>query len=209
MSVNPIILWPESWLNQKSVPVLPEEFNSEELAGLAEDLVDTMAAARGLGLAAPQLGVHKRVVAVPHPKYGVIVLCNPVLSEFTTSKQVTLEGCLSLPTITLPVERPTGVKVAAQRMDGTGFEEVWSGMAAIAVQHECDHLDGKTIADTVGPLRKQMIRKKLTKVVRDMRRAAENKEKVTRSVIKKVKELPTDPSEYAPPPKAAVAKPGP
>jgi len=196
MAVRPIILWPETWLNQQSAPVLPEEFNTEALIELAADLVDTLSAARGVGLAAPQLGVHKRVVAVPDPKQGILVLCNPTLSEFAPEKRVSLEGCLSLPTVTLPIERPIRVKVTARRVGGAVYEEVWSEFAAVAVQHECDHLDGKTIADNVGPLRKQMIRKKLTKVMREMKRAEENKNDVLKTVVRKVKELPTDPSDY-------------
>lgn len=197
MAVRPIILWPEPWLNQQSAPVLPEEFGSELLQELETDLVDTMRAARGVGLAAPQLGVHKRVIAVPDPEKlsqgGVLVLCNPVLSEFATEKRGGLEGCLSLPGQNLHIERFVSVKLTAKLASGADVEGVWSGFAAIALQHECDHLDGKTIADSVGPLAKQMLRKKLKKVMRAMRQAEENK----RSIIKKAKGLPTDPSDYA------------
>src|ERR1035437_322662 len=125
MSVRPIILWPESWLNKLSVPVLPEEYNSDQLIELATDLVDTMRAARGVGLAAPQLGVLKRIVAVPNPEKliegGVLILCNPVLSEFSPEKHRGLEGCLSLPGQTLSIERSRQVQVTAKRVDGTDF----------------------------------------------------------------------------------------
>lgn len=211
MAVRPIILWPEPWLNQQSVPLLPEEFGSEQLKELAVDLVDTMSAARGVGLAAPQLGVHKRVVVVPNPERlnegGVLVLCNPVLSEMSPERKVNVEGCLSLPGATLPVERAVSVKVTAKFIDGVDLEAVWSGFAAVAVQHECDHLDGKVIADNISPLRKQLLRKKLKKVMREMQRAQEAEE-AKRLLLQKVKGPPPNPSEYTLPP-AVAPKSGP
>lgn len=175
MAVRPIILYPESWLKQKSAPVLLEEFGSDQLRELVADLAETMVAARGVGLAAPQIGVHKRVVVVPSPtnpsRGNLVVLCNPVLSEFTAEMQTTLEGCLSLPGVTLPVKRPVGVKLKAQTVEGVDFEAEWSGFAAIALQHECDHLDGKTIADNISYMKKQFVLKQLKKTVREMQEA--------------------------------------
>lgn len=203
MNVRPIILWPESWLNQVSAPVLPEEYNSEALLELAADLVATMRAARGVGLAAPQLGVHKRIVVVPNPEKlaegGVLVLCNPMLSDFSEEKHRGLEGCLSLPGLTLSIERSNKVRVTAKRVDGTDFVAVWEGFAAVAVQHECDHLDGITIADSVGPLGKTVLRKKLKKVMKAMEKAQESK----REVAKLARGSRPDPSDYELPPRSA------
>lgn len=201
MAVRPIVLWPESWLNQQSSPVLPEEFNSEQLNELAEDLFETMSAARGLGLAAPQLGVHKRVIAVPDAtrlaqgQRATIVLCNPVLSELSEEKKRAPEGCLSLPNIELWMDRSTSVKVTAKTIDGKDYEGVWTGLPAIAVQHECDHLDGKTIADSIGQLHKQLLRKKLKKVMRNLERAREQEEQARHAVIRKAMG-PRDVNEY-------------
>jgi peptide deformylase len=203
MSVRPIILWPEPWLNQLSALVLPEEYNSEVLLELATDLVDTMRAARGVGLAAPQLGVHKRIVVVPNPEKlaegGVLVLCNPVLTDFSEEKHRGLEGCLSLPGLTLSIERSNKVRVSAKRVDGTDFLGVWEGFSAVALQHECNHLDGITIADSVGPLGKSVLRKKLKKVMKVMERAQESK----REVAKLARGSKPDPSEYALPSRRA------
>jgi peptide deformylase len=177
--------------------VLQEEFNSDPLLELATDLVDTMRAARGVGLAAPQLGVHKRIVVVPNPEKlvegGVLVLCNPVLTDFSEEKHRGLEGCLSLPGLTLSIERPYKVRVTAKRVDGTDFLGAWEGFAAIALQHECNHLDGITIADSVGPLGKTVLRKKLKKVMKVMERAQESK----KEVAKLARGAKPDPSEYA------------
>lgn len=199
MAVRPIVLWPEPWLNKQSAAVLPEEFGSEPLVELADDLVETMHAAKGIGLAAPQLGVHKRVVAVPDPTrrapHGTLVLCNPVLSELAAEKEKAPEGCLSLPGVELWMERSTSVKVTARLVDGTDYEGVWNAIPARALQHECDHLDGKTIADGVGPLRKQMLQKKLKKVMKDLERAREREQEARRALIRKARG-PQDPSEY-------------
>lgn len=201
MAVRPIILWPESWLNQKSTPVLPDEFGSEQLSELAVDLFETMQAARGLGLSAPQLGVHKRVIAVPDPtqaalgRRATIVLCNPVLSELSEGKNRAPEGCLSLPSIELWMERYTSVKVTAKTIDGKDYESVWTGLPAVAVQHECDHLEGETIADGIGQLHKQLLRKKLKKTMRNLERAREQEEQAKHALIRKAMG-PRDANEY-------------
>jgi peptide deformylase len=183
--------------------VLQEEYGSEPLFELAADLVDTMRAARGVGLAAPQLGVHKRVVVVPDAERlvegGVLVLCNPVLTDFSEDKHRGLEGCLSLPGVTLSIERPSRVRVAAKRVDGTDFTAVWEGFAAIALQHECDHLNGVTIADSVGPLGKTVLRKKLKKVMKAMERVQEHKQ----AIVKLARDTGSDPTDYALPARRA------
>jgi len=197
MAIRPIIIWPEPWLSQKSDLVLPEEFNSESLKELETDLVETMTAAKGVGLSAPQLGVHKQVIVVPDPtpldgRTRALVLCNPVLSEFSAARRGGQEGCLSLLDIILPVERAIRVKITAKRVDGSDFEAVMTELFAVAVQHECDHLVGKTIADGMGPLRQSMIKDKLKKVMREMVRAEERKQ----STLQKLKGAKTDPSDY-------------
>jgi peptide deformylase len=198
MSVVPIVLWPEPWLNQKSDPVLPEEFGSEALKELEVALVETMLAARGVGLSAPQIGIHKQIIAIPDPvlvdgAMRALVLCNPVLSEVSEAKRSGQEGCLSLPTILLPVERAVRVKLTAKRVDGSDYEVVLDELFAVAAQHECDHLVGRTIADGMGPLRQSMIKEKLKKVMREMERADERKQ----ATLQKLKGDKTNPSEYS------------
>lgn len=203
MSVRPIIMWPEPWLSEKSDPVLPEEFNSDQLKEIVQDLVDTMNQCGGLGLSAPQLGVHKRIITVrdfpkPPDEPKPLVVCNPVLSDFSEEKQSGVEGCLSLPGVRVPRERALRVKVTGKLVDGSDFSEVAEGLRAVAIQHEYDHLEGKTIADDAGPVRRDMIKRKLDKFIRDRERE-EEKRKKNLEIRAAEKADQTDPEDYTVP----------
>jgi peptide deformylase len=114
---------------------------------LINDMIETMYDADGVGLAAPQVGVLKRVAVVDVGE-GPIVLINPVITE-STGEQVEVEGCLSLPGKQGYVKRPAKVKVKALNVDGEDFEVHGENLLAIALCHEIDHLDGILFTDKV------------------------------------------------------------
>lgn len=164
MSPRPILLFPNPTLRQTTREVL--EFG-EEIAALARDLAETMYAAPGVGLAAPQIGDLRRVAVVDvdpsGPKSELHVLVNPrILSR--AGAETDLEGCLSIPGFTERVERPLAVRVAAQRANGERFEMEATGFLARALCHEIDHLDGILFIDHLRGLRRQLAMRKLGKL---------------------------------------------
>lgn len=164
MSSRPILLFPNSALRQTTREVT--EFG-EEIAALARDLAETMYAAPGVGLAAPQIGDLRRVAVVDvdpsGPKSELHVLVNPrILSR--AGAETDLEGCLSIPGFTERVERPLAVRVAAQRATGERFEMEATGFLARALCHEIDHLDGILFIDHLRGLRRQLAMRKLGKL---------------------------------------------
>lgn len=197
MTVRPIVMWPEPWLKQKSVEVLPEEFGSPDLVELAEDLVETMQAARGLGISAPQIGVHKRIIVIPSPEKGWLTVCNPVVTPTIATKNRGQEGCLSLPGVALYIERHEGVRLEGRAVDGAAIAFELTGLAAIAAQHECDHLDGTTIAEHVGPAHQQLLRAKMKKAVRNMERSQKRVMEGRKAAIALARKATTDPDDYA------------
>jgi peptide deformylase len=142
----------------------PVETFDAELAQLAEDMIETMYAARGIGLAATQVNVHRRllVLDVSEAQDTPRVYVNPtiVASEGTETCE---EGCLSVPGIYAEVTRAEKVRVAAQDVRGETFEEDLDGMHAICLQHEMDHLEGKLFIDYLSPLKRRMVTKKIQK----------------------------------------------
>ena len=210
------MLWPEEILNQKSAPVLDTEFNTDALKDFAKTLVETMVAARGVGISAPQVGALKRIIVIPNPvqfaepmsapdgaepkvlrtdEPPFLVLCNPevtpVADALTTKEQ---EGCLSLPGVLLQRERVTKVNLKGRTTDGLNYDQLVVGLAAIAAQHETDHLDGKTIADNIGPMQKHMIMKKLNKLTRAMEKAERKQEQAR---IESIRAKARQADEYA------------
>jgi len=199
MTVRMIIMWPEPWLALKSDPVLPEEFNSDEMKELSKDLVDTMRATKGVGLSAIQLGVQKRIIVIPDPENTVpgmpLVLCNPELSELSEEKQSGQEGCLSLPQVLIPKERSVSVKVSGKLVTGDPYQTTMTGLYAVAAQHEYDHLEGKTIADGIGPVKKSLVEAKLNKFLRERDRENKNWKKVSEKA-KAARDAQTSPDDY-------------
>tara|TARA_B100000575_G_C22825880_1_gene485313 strand:- start:37 stop:540 length:504 start_codon:yes stop_codon:yes gene_type:complete len=132
------------------------------LAEFAENMLETMYAAPGIGLAATQVNVHKRVIVVDvsETKNEAYTLINPVLEPFGARIQ-SEEGCLSVPDIYESVERFEQVNVTAQDVNGECIELTASGMLAICIQHECDHLEGKLFVDYLSSLKRNRINKKL------------------------------------------------
>ena len=145
-------------LRQETAPV-PEV--TDELRRLIDDMFETMHAAKGIGLAAPQVGRSERltVVDVDDVQY---VLINPEIVEREGSAKGE-EGCLSIPDVYADVERKEWIRVRAQDVTGKTFELETDGLLAICIQHEMDHLVGKVFVDYLSPLKRSLLLRKLEK----------------------------------------------
>lgn len=145
---------------------------TDHIRRLARDMFETMYHAEGVGLAAPQVGVSRRlfVVDVPERPEGrdepvrhVHALVNPVIVESSAETARETEGCLSIPGIEESVTRPAQVVVEAQALDGSPVRIDAHGMLARVLQHEADHLDGVLFIDRLSPLKRSLVRKKWRK----------------------------------------------
>ena len=135
-----------------------------QLNSLIEDMLETMYSARGIGLAATQVNVHKRllVLDISEDQTGSRVYINPeILSQ--SGEQNCEEGCLSVPGVYASVKRAENVIVKAQDKTGKFYEEQLEGLHAVCIQHEIDHLDGRLFVDYLSPLKRNMVRRKLEK----------------------------------------------
>ena len=161
MPILPILQHPDPRLRNQAEPVTAFD---ADLDRLLEDLFDTMYEAPGIGLAATQVNVHKRVIVVDVsadknlPRYFV----NPVILERDGSEEME-EGCLSVPGVYETVQRASWIKLTAYDSAGQPFELESEGLLAICIQHEIDHLDGKLFVDHLSLLKQSRIRKKLKK----------------------------------------------
>ncbi|MGH8162840.1 MAG: peptide deformylase [Rhodanobacteraceae bacterium] len=138
-----------------------------ELKRLAADMLETMYEAPGIGLAATQVDVHRRLLVtdVSEQRNDPRVLVNPEILD-AQGHQTYQEGCLSVPGIFADVERAGSIKVRAQDLDGKTFEFETDGLLAVCVQHEMDHLIGKLFVDYLSPLKRELVRRKLEKARR-------------------------------------------
>jgi peptide deformylase len=132
------------------------------MAKLADDMLETMYAAPGIGLAATQVNVHKRLIVVDVSEDGVSphILLNPQL-ELLGGKVSADEGCLSVPGFYERVERAESINVVAQDVHGAPITFSADGLLAVCIQHECDHLEGKLFVDYLSSLKRNRINKKL------------------------------------------------
>lgn len=175
MAVRPVVVWPDDKLRQPSVAI---EAVDESVRALYQDLVDSMYAENGLGIAALQLGDPRRMFIVEprlagrEPTDPPVAFLNPEVVWVSDEQQDSEEGCLSFPEIYVKVKRPMRARVRAMDLTGNWFEFEGEGLLARCLLHENDHLTGKLLVDFVGPLKRQMIKKKLQKV----KGAAENEE---------------------------------
>jgi peptide deformylase len=173
MALLPIVKFPDPFLRQPTEDV--KAFD-DELKRLVEDMTETMYASNGAGLAAIQVGVAKRVFIVEGAVAGgsendpPMVFINPVFEALSDEKETTDEGCLSFPGVYVPVKRSLKARVRARDVNGQEFVAEGEGLYARAMQHEHDHLINKLLIDYVGPIKRQMIKRKLE---RDARAAAE------------------------------------
>lgn len=173
MAIRNILLHPDPRLRKVCDPVASI---SPEIGRLAEDMLATMYDAPGIGLAAPQVAVMKRVLVMDCVKDPALaprpmVLVNPSVTWASEDRSTYDEGCLSLPEHYADVTRPAKVRVAWTALDGTAQEEEFEGLWATCVQHEIDHLDGRLFIDYLGPLKRQMITRKMEKLKRERARA--------------------------------------
>ncbi len=161
MAILKILEFPDPRLRKKAVPV---DAVDDDLRRLIDDMFETMYAAPGIGLAATQVDVHRRLLVadVSAEKDDPRVLVNPeILAKDGVA--VTEEGCLSVPGYYEEVERAGHIRVRYLDRDGTAREEDFEGLLAVCVQHEIDHLDGKLFVDYLSEAKRQRIRKRLEK----------------------------------------------
>ena len=170
MAFRPIVLWPDSLLRTKAEPVAQV---TDETRTLIADLWQTMREARGAGLAAPQIGVLQRVIVVDvvyaDEKTAPIAMVNPVIALASETKEIYNEACLSLPNQSWDVERPS--RILVNYLDEQGQEKTLeaTGVQAVAIQHEIDHLDGKVYVDHLSTLKRDLARKKAQKFQRGLK----------------------------------------
>ncbi len=156
-----ILEFPDPRLRTRATPV---EAVDDDLRALIDAMFETMYAAPGIGLAATQVDVHKRLLVtdVSADKTEPLCFINPEIIDREGSI-ITEEGCLSVPEIYAKVERAERVRVRALNRDGMEFEIDADGLLAVCVQHEMDHLEGKLFVDYLSELKRQRIRKQLEK----------------------------------------------
>lgn len=170
--IRPILIHPDPRLKRTAEPLQAVDDATRQLL---DDMLETMYAAPGIGLAAPQLGIGRRIVVMdcaareddpPDP----VCLVNPELL-WTSDEQVELEeGCLSVPDVYAPVNRPAAVRVRFLDREGQVQERDWQGIRARCVQHEIDHLNGRLFLDYLSPMRRQLITGKMKKLKRERAR---------------------------------------
>lgn len=161
MAILNILSYPDERLRIKAKPV--EQFDTR-LHQQIDDMLETMYAAPGIGLAATQVDYHQRliVIDVSEDKNRPLVLINPEITEKDGIQQID-EGCLSVPGIYEPVERAEHIRLTSRDKNGTPFEMEAEDLLAVCIQHEIDHLEGKLFVDYLSQLKRQRIRKKLEK----------------------------------------------
>ncbi|HRP25619.1 MAG TPA: peptide deformylase [Thauera sp.] len=164
MALLPILRYPDPRLHTVAKPVAEVD---DEIRQLVADMAETMYEAPGIGLAATQVNVHRRVVVIDisEDKSGLMALINPEILE-RSGEQVCEEGCLSVPGIYEKVARAERVKVRALNKKGETFELEADGLLAVCIQHEIDHLDGKVFVEYLSQLKLGRIKSKLAKKAR-------------------------------------------
>lgn len=170
--ILPIYTYGSAVLREKAEDITPEY---PELNTLIDNMFETMYNSQGVGLAAPQIGLSIRLVVITldclsddFPEYKDFneVYINPHILEFDNTELKSMdEGCLSLPGISEPVKRPTRIKVKYMDREWNEHEEWVEGYLARVMQHEFDHLEGTVFTDRLAPLRKQIVRKKLSSLL--------------------------------------------
>ena len=177
MTIQPIIIAPDPRLKTKSFLV---EFVDDSIRDLVNDMFDTMYYERGIGLAAVQIGVHKRVLVADVDWKGSRysednddekitvgkqhVLINPEIISNSADNNIYKEGCLSFPDQFADVTRPSSVRIKFTDLEGKIHEKNFDGLLATCIQHEIDHLNGITFVDHISHVKRDMINRKLTKL---------------------------------------------
>jgi peptide deformylase len=167
MTIKPLIILPDPVLRQVSKPI---ERVDADLNRLADDMLETMYDAPGIGLAAIQIGVPRRMLVIDLAKEGEdkqpLVVINPEIVQSSDERSVYEEGCLSIPDYYAEVERPANVTVKYLDRDGKEQTVEADGLLATCLQHEIDHLNGVLFIDHISRLKRDMVIKKFTKAAK-------------------------------------------
>ncbi|MBB3287452.1 MULTISPECIES: peptide deformylase [Rhizobium] len=167
MTIKPLIILPDPLLRQASKPI--EQIDTE-IQRLADDMLETMYDAPGIGLAAIQIGVPRRMLVIDVAREGEekkpLVFINPEIVASSDERSVYEEGCLSIPDYYAEVERPARVTVKHLDRDGKELVTEAEGLLATCVQHEIDHLNGVLFIDHISRLKREMVIKKFTKAAK-------------------------------------------
>lgn len=173
MALRQILLVPDPRLRKTVEPV---DGVTDDIRRLGDDMLETMYDAPGIGLAAPQIGVMKRVFVMdcatgedeePNP----MVILNPEITWASEETETSEEGCLSIPDIFEDVTRPERIRLRWLGLDGQVHEQEFGDRWAVCAQHEIDHLNGKLFVDYLGPVKRRMIMSKMKKVKKERTRA--------------------------------------
>lgn len=172
MTLRPILIHPDPRLRKLAEPVAARD---SELEMLADDMLATMYDAPGIGLAAPQVGVLKRVFVMdcagPEGEPDPMVFLNPEVVDRSEELEISEEGCLSIPDVFADVTRASWLRLRWLGLDGAAHEAEFDGRPAVCVQHELDHLDGKLFIDYLGSVRRTMITNRMKKLKKERARA--------------------------------------
>ena len=167
MTIKPLIILPDPLLRQVSAPV---ERVDAELEQFIDDMLETMYEAPGIGLAAIQVGVPRRLLVIDLAKEGEepapLVFINPEILKSSDDRSVYEEGCLSIPDYYAEVERPAAITVKSIGRDGKEQMTEADGLLATCLQHEIDHLNGVLFIDHISRLKREMVIKRFTKAAR-------------------------------------------
>ena len=164
MTIRKILTFPDPKLREVAEEVTNFDSNLEQLA---DDLLDTMYEFRGIGLAAIQIGVRKRIIVadISEERQEPHIFVNPKIKILNENKKGGYdEGCLSIPGFYEEVIRPTQVEISFQNLSGENKKLIPEGLLGVVVQHETDHLDGKLMVDYISSVKRQRIRSKLLKL---------------------------------------------
>ncbi len=167
MAILEVLRFPDERLRKIATPV---EKITPEIEHIIKDMFETMYEEEGIGLAATQVNIHKRIIVidVSENRENPLVFINPEILDKSGETGIE-EGCLSVPECRAFVPRAEWIKVKALNAQGEPFEVETDGLLAICLQHEMDHLMGKLFVDYLSPLKKQRIRQKLEKLARQQR----------------------------------------
>ncbi|SDO52922.1 peptide deformylase [Halomonas shengliensis] len=162
MAKLPILEYPDERLRTRAAPVAEVD---DEIRRLVDDMLETMHDARGIGLAATQVDVHRRVIVmdVSDDRTSPLVLINPEVTPLGEAREPMQEGCLSIPEYYAEVPRALRVHLKALDRDGKPYELEADGLLAHCIQHELDHLEGVLFVDYLSPLKRDRVMKKMQK----------------------------------------------
>ena len=170
MAIRKILEFPDPRLRTRAASV---EVVDERIQTLIDDMFETMYDANGIGLAASQIDVHEQVIVIDlsSDRSTPRVFVNPKVEVIDESLDGFEEGCLSVPGFSESVERPKAIRVNALDRNGSTIDETVTGLLAVCLQHEMDHLEGIVFLDHLSRLKRQMVLKKIAKAERDTARA--------------------------------------